>query len=256
MHKTRYPEKWSAYLGYMTEGYSIRKSASLLGIDPSTSFEWRHKILHALTQIVGSKFGGIVEADETYELFSAKGCRKLERDPRHRGGKATKDGISSEQVCVVVVRDRNGTTLGRTARLGRLNSRALNSVLDGRLADEGVTFCTDGGTAFVTSCRKSAIWHKKVNLSAGRRVVDGIYHIQNVNAIQSRYRTWATRFHGVSSKYLNNYWAWFTFIDRTNALDAMTRIRRFLLDSVIMPMKADGHSIPEYYDRQFVELCA
>jgi hypothetical protein len=91
----------------MSQGYPLQKSAELVGISLSTSFEWRHKILHALTLITGGKFSGIVEANETYGLFSAKGCRTIDRGPRHRGGKATKSGISGEQVCVLAVRGRD-----------------------------------------------------------------------------------------------------------------------------------------------------
>ena len=45
MYRTRYPDKWPNYLRCMSQGYSLQKSAELVGISLSTSFEWRHKIL-------------------------------------------------------------------------------------------------------------------------------------------------------------------------------------------------------------------
>jgi hypothetical protein len=57
-----------------------------------------------------AKLQGIVESDETYELFSNKGSRHLDRKPRKRGGTATKRGISNEQVCILVTRDRSKNT--------------------------------------------------------------------------------------------------------------------------------------------------
>ncbi|SDY12141.1 hypothetical protein SAMN05421754_10028 [Nitrosomonas sp. Nm58] len=42
------------------------------------------------------------------------------------------------------------------------------------------------------------ITHRPVNLSAGIRVIAGIYHIQNVNAYDSRLKQWMKRFHGVA----------------------------------------------------------
>lgn len=50
------------------------------------------------------------EANETYLLESDKGQRNLGREPRKRGGSATKPGISDEQICVLVARDRAGQT--------------------------------------------------------------------------------------------------------------------------------------------------
>lgn len=53
----------------------------------------------------------MAEADQTYFLRSAKGQRhELLRKARKRGGKASKQGLSREQVPVLVARDRSGQT--------------------------------------------------------------------------------------------------------------------------------------------------
>jgi hypothetical protein len=36
----------------------------------------------------------------------------------------------------------------------------------------------------------------------------GVYHIQNVNVCDSRLKQWMGRFHGVATKYLENYLGW------------------------------------------------
>ena len=62
------------FIECMIEGYSLRKSAELIGgISWVTLFYWRHKILSTLEQIPVDKFSGIVEMDETYFLYSEKG---------------------------------------------------------------------------------------------------------------------------------------------------------------------------------------
>jgi hypothetical protein len=54
---------------------------------------------------------GIAEADETFFLKSLKGKKQgMTRAPRKRGGKASKRGLSDEQVPVLICRDRNGST--------------------------------------------------------------------------------------------------------------------------------------------------
>ena len=57
--------------------------------------------------------------------------------------------------------------------------------------------------------------HRPINLSAGIRVVAGVYHVQNVNAYDSRLKDWIRRFHGVATRYLDSYLGWFRAIDRT-----------------------------------------
>jgi hypothetical protein len=46
-------------------------------------------------------------------------------------------------------------------------------------------------------------------------VVAGVYHIQNVNAYDSRLKNWIRRFHGVATKYLDSYLGWFRTLDRS-----------------------------------------
>ncbi len=67
--------------------------------------------MSSLKQIEISNFEGIVEMDETYFLYSEKGQKKIkDRKPRKCGGSSKKRGISNEQVCVLVARDRDKTT--------------------------------------------------------------------------------------------------------------------------------------------------
>jgi hypothetical protein len=51
-----------------------------------------------------------------------------------------------------------------------------------------------------------------VGLSAGVRV-NGAFHVQNVNAYDSRLHRWLARFHGVATHYLPNYLGWRRTLD-------------------------------------------
>ncbi|MDZ7838365.1 MAG: hypothetical protein U5N58_10690 [Actinomycetota bacterium] len=80
----------------------------------------RHKILNFLKNIEDEVLSGIVEADDTFFLASRKGEGSGRRErPRKRGGKSKKRGISSDQVCVVVAKDRDKHTLSDIATFGR-----------------------------------------------------------------------------------------------------------------------------------------
>lgn len=149
---------------------------------------------------------GITEADETYLLESDKGQRKLGRDAHKRGGHATKRGISNEQVCVLVARDRSGKTLDFVAGFGPLTKARLADALKPAM-DADILLLSDANPAYMAFCNAEGISHEVVNLSQGQRV-NGAFHVQNVNAYHSRFKMWLERFHGVATKYLPNYLGW------------------------------------------------
>lgn len=46
---------------------------------------------------------------------------------------------------------------------------------------------------------------KAVNVKAGIHVVEQVFHVQKVNAYDSRLKAWMQGFHGVTTAYLVNY---------------------------------------------------
>jgi transposase-like protein len=254
VHRTQHLDKWDKYLEYMIEGYSIRKCAELLEISKDTSFTWRHKVLHALLLIPTVKLQGIIEADETYELFSAKGCRHLIRKARKRGGVAVKRGISKEQVSILVARDRTKNTSSQLAGMGRIDSQTLQKKIGPQIAP-GSILCTDEEPTFRAFCCKAKIAQITINSKAKNRIIDGIYHIQNVNAFHSRYKLWEARFKGIATKYTDNYLVWFNFLDKTSNLERCKRIKQLLFDSTSHTMKICGFNLSKYYQSRFLALC-
>ncbi len=77
-----------------------------------------------------------------------------------------------------------------------------------------VILCTDGMPAYRQIAREAKIIHRPVNVATGQRVINNIYHIQNVNAYGSRLGQWITKFHGVATRYLESYLGWYRMIDR------------------------------------------
>jgi len=97
--RSRYPEKWVPFAECMLKNMCLKNTAKELGITKTTAFYWRHKILKALQKLDLDPFEGITEADETFFLFSEKGKKNITgRDPRHRGGVASKRGLSTPGV--------------------------------------------------------------------------------------------------------------------------------------------------------------
>lgn len=219
----RHKEKWLDFLDSVLQSTTVRGAARSVGVHRNTSFRWRHRFLEATKHDRPDTLAGIAEADELYLLESHKGSRKLLRPPRKHGGAATRRGISNEQVCVLVARDRTGQTFDFVTGLGPVTKRQLHQHLLPVL-DKDVLLVSDSNAAYRFFAREAGISHQAVNLRSGERV-RGAIHVQNVNAYHHRFREWLARFHGVATRYLGNYlgWRWALDGNRLDSPDALLR---------------------------------
>lgn len=200
-------EQWLGYAQALIEGVSVRQAARCCGVDKNTAFLWRHRFLKAAATHRPVHEGGIVEADETFFLESFKGQRQLPRPPRKRAGV----GAAWEHIAVLVVRDRSGQTAD--FRLDAIDAPHITAVLT-PLVDKDAILCTDGARVYQKVAREMGLTHRAINVQQGMRVIDGAWHIQNVNAYDSRLKQWMARFHGVATKYLENYLGWRPMLER------------------------------------------
>ncbi len=109
-----------------------------------------------------------------------------------------------------MVRDRHGETAD--CILHDTSAEQIGSALT-PLLNKDVILCTDGTPAYRQIARHAKIIHRPVNIAAGQRVINNIYHIQNVNAYDSRLKQWMAKFHGVATRYLGDYLGWHRMID-------------------------------------------
>jgi hypothetical protein len=203
------PEKHIEHAQLMVEGLSLRKVAKALSIDLHTAFLWRHRFLQTARDDQPAKLSGVVEADETFFLESFKGQKSgIPRPSKTRGQPASKRGLSKEQIPVLVARDRStGATM--TAKLQDRSSKQIGSRLV-PLLDKDVVLCSDGASAYRSIGKLHGLDVKSVPAKKSA----GNYHINNVNAYDSRLKAWVERFRGVATKYLDNYLGWHRLLDR------------------------------------------
>lgn len=225
---------WKNYIDCMMQGLPIRKTAEICGIHRNTAFYWRHKILDALQNMAeGVELDGIIEMDETFFPVSYKGNHSKNTDfelPRevHKRGKETKKrGLSKEQVCVPCAVNRNGLSIAKASNLGRVSSKDIHSVFDGRI-DEDSTLVTDKMNAYVKFAEKSELDLVQLKGGKGKK---GIYNIQHINSYHSRLKRFMFNFCGVSTKYLNNYLVWHNFVNyaRETEVEKKNIMLRFVL---------------------------
>ena len=205
--------KWLDQTEAMRDGLSLTQVMARLNIARTTAFRWRHRFMAAPKLLHAQRLAGIAEADETFFLRSGKGQRKgLGRPARQRGGRAKKRGLSAEQVPVLVARDRSGSTADFI--LAADNASHIRDALQPIIAQDAI-LCSDSSKAMMAAARLLGVTHRPVNLSAGIRVIAGVYHVQNVNAYASRLKSWLRTFKGVATRYLDSYLGWFRALDRS-----------------------------------------
>ena len=140
-----YQDRWNDQAQALINGETVAKAAKRGNVAYSTAFRWRHRFLSALTLDKPQHLSGIVEADETFILESFKGKRSgLPRASRKRGGKASKRGLSAEQIPVMVARDRTGATID--AILLHLDAASITAAL-GHVITRPAELCCDGAWA-------------------------------------------------------------------------------------------------------------
>lgn len=213
-------ETWLTFGACLAAGDTVKRSAERCGIAVSTAFRWRHRFLAAIESTPG-KLRGIVEADETFVLDSRKGDRSWQhaqqgkavatppdRKPRKRGGKASKRGLSDEQVPVLVAVDRSGTTV--SAVRPQVSAAAFHAVL-APVLDKDALLVTDGCTSYPPCAASLGVSHEVLNQSNGERT-RGEIHINTVNNRHSRLKDFLRRRRGIATKYLGSYLRWFHLI--------------------------------------------
>lgn len=230
-------DKFKQFIFCMAQQKSIRASAEEVKVCESTAFFWRHKLLNALYNVEQNRLKEVIETDETYILESNKGQKDIvfqcSRKPRKRGGKASKRGISNEQVCILVATDNQDNTILEIAGKGRLTSDAVFQILGNKIRKQRINravFVTDKHQSYVQFVKQKKLIHQTVDAKNKEFVnVDG-FSINHVNAIHSRLKRWLTKFNGVATKYLQNYLHYFRLWDKVNSFKE--RFHNFLRFSV------------------------
>lgn len=221
--RLRHKAKWLDYSDCMLASRTVRKAAARVEVAKNTSLRWRHRFLEQTKNDRPACLIGIAEVDETFLLESKKGARKLDRPARKRGGKASKQGLSQEQVCILVARDRSGQTCDFVTGRGAVTTAQLKTYLWPVLARDTL-LVTDAHKAYRSFANQTGISHQYINVSAGEHV-RGAIHVQNVNGYHSRFHGWLRLFRGVATRYLPNYLGWRWAIDQERIRSPETLLR-------------------------------
>ncbi len=175
--------------------------STTLKLNTHTIFDWRHKVLSSLETIFTKKFKGIVETDDVLFKFNQKGRKR-----HFLMMNGTRRGVSNQKVSVMVTSDRYKTIDMKVVKMGRITKRDLEKVFKGKRLNKHNVIVSDRHPSISCFVRSIGLDHKKIHTSQHIYMVDGKYHVNNVNGLVSRFRDWLKHnFKSVSTKYLQNY---------------------------------------------------
>lgn len=204
-------DTWFKIIDNLIDGLSIRRIASKLKINKTTSFHIRHKILNALESYIESiNLSGEIEADEKYFKINLKGTKhdKMPRTSKKRAS-TSKRGLSNHKICVVSAIDENDNLIIKLTGLGQATINMLKDTFNKRV-EKASTFITDSKSSYIKFCEEFGINLKQI--PSGRYTTKDYFNIANINNIHSQIEVWLQKFRGVSTKHLQKYLNWFSYI--------------------------------------------
>lgn len=192
----------------------------------NTIYYWRHKILNELIALQSKVvLSGQIQADETYYSVNYKGNHKnskwqMPRPPRDRSADLNIRGLSREKIAVLTAIDEHGVSIAIPISQGRPKSNEVYNALKNNIAP-GSILITDSASCYRKLAKQLNL--KLIQIPSGKHttVVDGVkYHINTLNNYHRRLKEFTAKFYGMSSKFLPEYMAWFSFIDRADLTDS------------------------------------
>jgi len=94
-------------------------------------------------------------------------------------------GVSHEQVCVLVARDRTKATVSKVACMGQIVKTKFDNMIGSKLSSNNV-LVTDDWRDFKTYAKEKGLEHYRIKSNGGKYVIKDLYHIQNGNGLHSR----------------------------------------------------------------------
>ena len=205
-------EVWSSIIDNLLDGFSLRRIAEENNISLLTSFRIRHKVLFALENFINNiTLSGEIQSDEKYFTINLKGT-KPNNMPRYSKKRTSTQspyrGISHHKICVVSSIDENDNLLLKITGLGRCTIQMLEDSLGHKL-NNAKSINTDSASAYQYFCKNHNL--KLQTVPSGFHS-NGRINIAEINGVHSQLETWFSKFRGVSTRHLQEYLNWFTYI--------------------------------------------
>lgn len=199
---------WMRFAECHVDVLSLRESAERCSVSLKTAFFMRHRILECIAQNMPafrSAAGDGMQVDECYLRESFKGNRENAACGIPRKARYRRRGIDQyEQICVLTGINDAGDFFFELAGRGNITQERAAGYLEGRVAS-GAIVATDEAKAYRKALKSLDV--RRHDASPSRA-----HAINRVNSLHSRIVEFIDGFHGVSTRRLWNYLAWFKWI--------------------------------------------
>lgn len=188
MHGLHKKEKIRQYLKALHKGMSVRKAAKYVGISKNTSFAWRHKLLSSLTDTeVLKSHAKVASLKIIKHKYSSKGRKKAPE-------------ADTNDIRTIVIMQ------GNQLQLCKLKPNRQPSQLVDKFQK-----CLKSDYIIASSQRLLTLSVRKVPDKEPilRKSIRNEMLLKIDSNIESL-EAWMTRFKGVASKYLQQYWNWYS----------------------------------------------
>ena len=226
--------KWDQLIRDTFQQVPVHTTAENLGISTYTVWRMRMKLLHALESIASETVvSDEVEMDEKYLLNSHKGEKREDVKPRHRGEKASKRGLSDEQVCLLTAVQREGDAVLKATNMAAPKAEDIAKI-EPNFADHSFVWI-DGKTAYQRILTQK---NCEFRVLGDHKSYTSIDHLNNVNSFHSKIDEWNRGYRGVATKYINRYAALLITVRKYAGLHA---------DEVLLKVKAMLNGISDFF---------
>lgn len=191
------PSKWIEFIELMIEKKSLRHCADKLGINLTTAFYWRHKILHGLSlETLPNKLKGYVYIGKTFVKENFKGCRNIETPSRDKiwviGAKGIDDSMLVNPICK------------RSWDLRSFNEKIYYKI-------EKESYIIPYGDNYISLVAKSH----------NNKLIKEATPENKIKYLGLNLNKWLKSFHGIATKYLEDYLSLFILFNLNKIIDYM-----------------------------------
>lgn len=211
-------DKWLTYAECFVDCLSLRRCAEKTKVCLKTSYFMRHRILECIKQndtqfIVNKNNKG--QLDETFlqENFNGNHTKSenfvMPRKARKNGNEPKFIGVNNERICIATgINDTNNVFLEIAGR-GQLTNVSLHKILENKI-ESGSIISTDMRSNYKTILK---LFNVKEHNAYKSNTPEAYKNLANVNSMHSRFKEFIKKLHGVATRRLDNYLAWFSWIE-------------------------------------------
>lgn len=230
----------------LVDQQTIRKTAAKLNISTKTAFTLRFKIISCLkVQREEAKLTGEMELDEYYLNINLKGTKPENMPriskPRKSSGKG-KRGITSHDICIISGVDENDNMYFEVGGTGEVTSNMIRNTIASKIINS-TKVETDCKSSY-ESIAKENNWNL-IQIKAEGHTDDKGNNLANINSLHSELTSFLGKFHGVSTKHLQEYLDWFVF----------RKYQNYSIDYLEQEEDFEKNTITKYTDIKFSNVC-